>query len=65
VEGGGQLLGQAGSQRLGQRRELVRLGQLAVEAVPQLVDAVARLARQQGGQLGTVEVVAGGHDDRA
>ena len=37
------------------------LGELAVQAVPHLVDAVARLAGEQLGERVAVEVVAGGH----
>ena len=62
---GGQLGVEAGPQRPGQRCQLGGLGELAVQAVPHLIDPVARLAVEQVGERAAVEVVAAGHGGRA
>ena len=50
-----------GSQRLGQVGDVGRIGELCVQPVPQLIEAVPRLAVEHGRQLVAREVVAGAH----
>ncbi len=60
-EGGRQLVVQPGAQGLRQRRELVGLGELLVEAAPDLLAPVTGLAVEEDAQLALCHVVAGGH----
>ena len=60
-QGGRQVAVEAGPQGLGQRGQLGGRCELPVQAVPHLVDPVARLAGQDPGERVAVHVVAGGH----
>jgi hypothetical protein len=60
-EGGGQLGVEPGAQRLGQRRQLARGGQLLVQPRPHLVDAVAGLPVEHPGEPVSGEVVPRRH----
>ena len=56
---------EAGPEGPGQGGQLGGRCELPVQAVPYLVDAVARLVRQDGGERVAVHVVASGHDREA